>query len=52
MAQAGDSVSLTGFYEDGDFEVGQIDDQTTGQTVSLRDESGRPLWAGRGRRSS
>jgi hypothetical protein len=49
-AQAGDRVTLTGFYEDGDFEVGQIDDLTTGQTVSLRDNSGRPLWAGRGRR--
>jgi hypothetical protein len=49
-AQAGESVSLTGFYEDGDFEVGQI--TASGQSVSLRDESGRPLWAGRGRRSS
>ena len=52
MAQAGDQVSLTGFYEDGDFEVGQIDDLTSGKTLSLRDENGRPLWAGRGRRSS
>jgi hypothetical protein len=48
--QAGDRVTLTGFYEDGDFEVGQIDDLTTGQTVTLRDDSGRPSWAGRGRR--
>lgn len=52
MAQAGDSISLLGFYEDGDFEIGGIDDLTSGQSVSLRDESGRPLWAGRGRRSS
>jgi hypothetical protein len=52
MAQVGDSVNLTGFYEDGDFEVGQIDDLSSGKSVSLRDESGRPLWAGRGRRSS
>jgi hypothetical protein len=58
-AQVGDQVTLTGFYEDGDpstgsgqsFEVGQIDDTTSGQTVSIRDENGRPGWAGRGRRS-
>ncbi len=49
-AQAGDRVSLLGFYEDGDFEVGQIDDLSSGQAVSIRDENGRPLWAGRGRR--
>jgi hypothetical protein len=49
-AQAGDQVTVVGFYEDGDLEVGQIDDLTSGQTVSIRDESGRPLWAGRGRR--
>jgi len=49
-AQVGDQVILTGFYEDGVFEAGQIDDTTTGQTVRLRDENGRPGWAGRGRR--
>jgi hypothetical protein len=49
-AQPGDSVTVIGFYEDGEFEVGQIDNLSTGQTVTIRDESGRPLWAGRGRR--
>ena len=49
-AQAGDRVTLTGFYENGVFEAGQIDDTTTGQTVRIRDENGRPGWAGRGRR--
>ena len=48
--QVGDQVTLIGFYEDDDFEVGQIDDITNGQTVLVRDENGRPLWAGRGRR--
>jgi hypothetical protein len=51
-AQAGDEVTVVGFYEDGDFEVSQIDDTTTGQTVQIRDENGRPLWAGRGRRGA
>jgi hypothetical protein len=49
-AQVGDQVALVGFYENGDFEAGQISDSTNGQTVLVRDESGRPLWAGRGGR--
>jgi len=57
-AQVGDQVTLVGFYEGEDpstgsglrFEVGRIDDVTKGQTVLVRDENGRPLWAGRGRR--
>lgn len=49
-AQAGDQVTLTGFYEGEEFEVGRIDDATNGLSVLIRDETGRPLWAGRGRR--
>jgi hypothetical protein len=56
--QVGDQVTLIGFYEDGDpatgsghsFEVGQIHNASNGQVVLIRDESGRPLWAGQGRR--
>jgi hypothetical protein len=46
---AGDEVVLLGFYENEDLEVGKIDDLTDGQTVLIREEGGRPLWAGRGR---
>ncbi len=46
----GNEVRLVGFYDGDVFEVGQIDDTTLGATVLIRDESGRPLWAGRGRR--
>jgi hypothetical protein len=49
---AGDVVSLVGFYEGEDLEVGKIDSITSGQTVQIREESGRPLWAGRGRQGS
>jgi hypothetical protein len=49
-AQVGDQVTLIGFYENDSFEVGQVDDITKGQMVLVRDENGRPLWAGRGRR--
>jgi hypothetical protein len=50
-ATAGDQVTLTGFDEDGEFKVGLIEDNTTGWQISIRDENGRPLWAGGGRRS-
>ncbi len=46
---AGDRVTLRGFDENEVFQVSQIDNPQTGQTVSLRDVSGRPMWAGRGR---
>ncbi|GAB4443667.1 MAG: hypothetical protein Kow00120_13140 [Anaerolineae bacterium] len=49
-AQAGDAVALTGFYDGDKFEAGQISNLTSGQSLPLRDDAGRPLWAGRGRR--
>jgi hypothetical protein len=48
-ANAGDSVTVHGFDENGVFQAGQIDNQSNGQTLNLRDTTGRPLWAGRGR---
>jgi hypothetical protein len=48
-AQVGNTLIITGFYEGEDFETGQIENLATGQSVALRDENGRPLWAGRGR---
>jgi hypothetical protein len=50
LAQVGDQVTLTGFYEGSDLEVGRIENVSNGQTVLIRDENGRPLWAGFGRR--
>jgi hypothetical protein len=47
--QPGDEVELTGFWEDGEFEVSSVTLAGTGQTVVLRDEAGRPMWAGGGR---
>jgi len=46
-ARAGDTVSMTGFYEDGTFEVGTL--ATGTQQIQIREESGRPMWAGGGR---
>lgn len=50
-AQVGDQIKVTGFWYDGTFEVSHIENVTTGKTVQLRDEYGRPGWSGgRGRR--
>ena len=48
-AKVGDELTLVGFFEGDKFEVGQIANETTGQSMVVREESGRPLWAG-GRR--
>jgi len=49
-AQVGDQLRVSGFYESEDqFEVSSMENLTSGQTVNLREESGRPLWAGGGR---
>ena len=47
--QAGDPVEITGFWEDGEFEVQTLTATATAQTAVLRGENGRPLWAGSGR---
>jgi hypothetical protein len=51
-AQVGDRVIVVGFYEGDEFEVGQIDNASSGLSVVIREDSGRPLWAGGGRRGS
>ena len=43
---SGDQVVLRGFFEEGAFETGEINNLSTGQVVVIRDEFGRPLWAG------
>ncbi len=43
---SGDQVVLRGFFEVGVFETAEIINLSTGQVVVIRDESGRPLWAG------
>jgi uncharacterized protein YdeI (BOF family) len=50
-SQVGDQVTVRGFYDEDLFEAGEIADATNGQSVVIRDENGRPMWAGRGGRS-
>lgn len=42
----GDSVTLTGFFDGDKFEIGQIENTALGTIMSIRDENGRPYWAG------
>lgn len=49
-AQPGDEVILVGFYENDEFEVGQLENVSIDLAVPIREENGRPLWAGGGRR--
>ena len=48
-AEVGDEVELIGFDEDGKFVVGQIILTGSDQKLALRDETGRPGWAGQSR---
>lgn len=50
--QPGDGIAVTGFYEDGEFEAGKVENLRSGQVVEIREDGGRPLWAGGGRRGS
>jgi len=49
---AGDVVEALGFWQNNQFQAGQITDTTTGERLLLRDPNGRPLWGGPGRGGS
>ena len=48
-ADPGDTVAVSGFYDGDHFEPVTVTNLTSGLEVQLREESGRPLWAGQGR---
>jgi hypothetical protein len=48
IVEVGDEVRVHGFYEDGEFKAGTVENLSTGQEIQLRDATGRPAWAGRG----
>lgn len=47
-AAPGDQVTLTGFLEEDEFKAASLDNLTSGFSTTIRDGSGRPLWAGNG----
>ena len=42
----GNMAKVIGFYENEDFEIVEIENFDNGQTIALREQSGRPMWAG------
>ena len=46
--RVGSTLQVNGFDEDGEFKTAEIKDLTAGTSLILRDQSGRPMWAGRG----
>jgi len=45
-AEVGDEIIALGFYDGDIFEAGQLTNITTNLAIDIRQESGRPLWAG------
>lgn len=46
----GDEVNVVGFHEDGEFKAVTVENLSTGASITLRDTTGRPQWAGQGNR--
>ena len=49
VLSVGDPVRISGYWEDGEFKATQVENLDTGERITLRDASGRPMWAGQGR---
>ena len=47
--QVGDEVTVSGFWEDGEFKASTITRMVDGAAAVLRDDSGRPMWSGAAR---
>jgi len=46
-AQVSDTLRLEGYYEGNRFEIMHMTNIETNQSISLRDDTGRPLWNGK-----
>lgn len=47
----GDRVSISGYWEEGEFKAAGVENLNTGDKIALRDVTGRPMWSGQGRRN-
>ncbi len=52
LLSEGDQARVSGYWEDGEFKAGEVENLSTGAKITLRDAYGRPMWSGRGRRNS
>ena len=48
----GDAVQVSGFFENDEFKATTITRLSDGAAIALRDEAGRPMWSGAGRRAA
>ena len=51
VLNVGDHVRISGYWEEGEFKAGEVEN-LNGDTITLRDAYGRPMWSGRGRGNS
>lgn len=49
LLNAGDEISVGGYWEDGEFKASAITLLSDGTSIALRDASGRPMWSGAAR---
>ena len=42
----GDEIKLEGFYENDEFGISNLENLTSGESLQIREDSGRPLWGG------
>ncbi len=52
VVKVGDQVRIRGYYEDGEFKAGTVENLSLRTSITLRDETGRPMWSGRGNRQN
>jgi hypothetical protein len=46
VPKVGDQLTLNGFYENGEFEVGVLTNEASGDMLRIRDKTGAPMWSG------
>jgi hypothetical protein len=51
QTDVGDQLVLLGFYEDGEWKTTLIENITTDSSLTIRNDRGRPMWAGQGRQN-
>ena len=51
VLNVGDEVIVTGYWEDDEFKALTVENLELNTEIVLRDEAGRPMWSGQGRRS-
>jgi hypothetical protein len=47
-AALGDTITVEGYEENGEFKIGRMTNLTSGQHIQLRDVDGNPAWRGQG----